>query len=113
MGHLKRLLKDLREEVERLGSRAPAAPGEIDVTRLEDPDLARLDELLAHLQANQGRDPGRTHRPGKDTERRGWACGCALCKTPPGTEPPLLSGDDLRELAGLLDRARVPARGTR
>lgn len=109
MGTLRRILRDLRAEAERLRGVAGPGPGEIDPERLTDDELARLDVLLTRLCREQDQDAGRHHVPGADDRRKGHACGCPVCTTPEGERPPALSGDDLRELARLLDRARRPA----
>lgn len=109
MSKLERILRELREEVERLEGQAPLGAGAVDPSRLSDEDLARVEILLVRLLPDQGEAPGLSHYPGADDERRGWACGCVVCESPKGTRPPELDGSDLRELSGLLERARVEA----
>lgn len=114
MNSLRRLLRDLRKEVERITDAAPAGPGELDVSRLDDAELDRLEGLLARVGSQK---PRREVRPraevlaGKEnpaTWERHWASN-------PGVEaPPVvayvgrLNDEELRELEALLEKAAIP-----
>lgn len=115
MSRLQRILQQLREEVEKITDEAPAGPGELDVSRLSDEQLARLEALLARVGSEE---PRRVTRPrqkvlagmgerARATRERAWASGL-------GTAPPeekvtgRLSDEERAEANALLAAAEVP-----
>lgn len=121
---MRRILQELRREIEHITDEAPAGPGELDPRRLGDRDLERLGALLPRAESDLKRlareestEPRRLVRPreeflaGKpnpETWRRHWAQN-------PGADPPpedayvgRLSDEEWAELEALLKKARVP-----
>lgn len=118
MSEIERFFRELRRKLERLGSDLPPGPGEIDLARLDDDELARLERLWARVGSTEPRREvhprekvlARMEEPARATRERAWAAGL-------GTPPPEtavvggLDGDELREIQALLMKARIPKPG--
>lgn len=115
MSNLRRLLQQLRQEVEKITDEAPAGPGELDVSKLSDDELRRLVQLLARAGSDEPRQETRPRAAvlagmgewSRATRERAWAAGL-------GTPPPekagtgCLSDEERAELNDLLAKATVP-----
>lgn len=114
MGRLERILRELREQVEKITDDAPAGPGELDFARLDDEELERLEALLARVGSEAPRQETRPRekvlagKQNPETWRRHW-------DSNPGATPPperrvtgRLSEAERAEANTLLRRATVP-----
>lgn len=45
MGNLRRILREVRQEVDRITDKAPAGPGDLELSSLVDEELDRLEQL--------------------------------------------------------------------